>query len=133
MKVKKFLHTRMRVSDMTQTLAFYKKVLGIQVVEQKISPRGSQLAFLSVPNSEELIELCCFPSSGTVKIAEDLVHLAFEVEDMDNTIKHLQAKNIPITDGPMTTISGERFLFIDTPDGYEIELIQQPTNSPQHA
>ncbi len=133
MKVKKFLHTRMQVSDMPQTLAFYQNVLGIQVVEEKISPPGSQLAFLSVPNNEELIELCCFPSSGTVKVAEDLIHFAFEVEDMDKTLEDLQVKNIPITDGPMTTISGERFLFIDPPDGYEIELIQQPTNSPQHA
>ena len=45
MKVKKLLHTRMRVSDMEQTLTFYREVLGLEVVEQKVSPRGSQLAF----------------------------------------------------------------------------------------
>jgi len=132
MKVKKFLHTRMRVSDMNQTLDFYHTVLGLEVVEQTISPRGSHLAFLSVPHSEELIELCSFPSSGPVKVAEDLIHLAFEVDDIAETIKDLQAKEIPITDGPTTTMSGERFLFIDAPDGYEVELIQQPRLSAQH-
>ncbi len=64
MRVKKLLHTRMRVSDMGQTLGFYRDVLGLEVVEQKVSPRGSHLAFLAVPNSEELIELCSFPTSG---------------------------------------------------------------------
>lgn len=126
MKVKKLLHTRMRVSDMTQTLAFYRDVLGLEVVEQKVSPRGSQLAFLSVPNSDELIELCSFPASGEVKVQEDLVHLAFEVEDLDRTIQELESKGVPITDGPTQSSSGSRFIFIDAPDGYEVELIQRP-------
>jgi len=125
MKVKKLLHTRMRVSDMVQTLAFYREILGLEVVEQKVSPRGSHLAFLAVPNSDELIELCSFPTSGPVSVQEDLVHLAFEVDDLDQTIQELQTKGIPITDGPTQASSGSRFLFIDAPDGYEIELIQR--------
>jgi len=125
MRVKKLLHTRMRVSDMKQTLAFYQEILGLEVVDQKVSPRGSQLAFLAVPNSEELIELCSFPTSGPVQVQEDLVHLAFEVADLDNTIQELQAKGVPITDGPTQASSGSRFIFIDAPDGYEIELIQR--------
>lgn len=35
MRVKKLLHTRMRVSDMEQTLGFYREVLGLEVVEQR--------------------------------------------------------------------------------------------------
>ena len=92
---------------------------------RKVSPRGSQLAFLSVPNSQELIELCSFPSSGPIQVQEDLVHLAFEVGDLDQTIEELTAKRVPITDGPTQTASGSRFIFIDAPDGYEIELIQR--------
>jgi len=125
MKVGKLLHTRMRVSDMEQTVAFYTEVLGLEVLERKTSPRGSHLAFLKVPDSEELIELCSFPASGAVQVQEDLVHLAFEVEDMDHTIQELNSKGIPITDGPTTSSSGSRFIFIDAPDGYEIELIQR--------
>jgi len=126
MKVQKLLHTRMRVSDMDQTLAFYTKVLGLEVLERKVSPRGSHLAFLRVPNSEELIELCSFPPSGPVKVQEDLVHLAFQVENLDATIAALQQHDIRITDGPTTTSSGSRFIFIDAPDGYEVELIERP-------
>jgi lactoylglutathione lyase len=126
MRVKKLLHTRMRVSDMDQTIAFYKDILGLDVLERKTSPRGSHLAFLKVPNSEELIELCSFPASGPVKVQEDLVHLAFEVDNLDDTIRALEAKGIKITDGPTRSSSGSRFIFIDAPDGYEIELIERP-------
>lgn len=127
MKVKKFLHTRMRVSDMDQTIAFYTSVLGLEVLERKVSPRGSQLAFLKVPNSEELIELTSFPPSGPVKVQEDLVHLAFQVESLDDTIASLNATGVKVTDGPTKTSSGSRFIFIDAPDGYEIELIERPS------
>jgi lactoylglutathione lyase len=126
MRVKKLLHTRMRVSDMEQTIAFYTNVLGLEVLERKVSPRGSHLAFLKVPNSEELIELTSFPPSGPVKVQEDLVHLAFQVESLDDTIAWLHAKGVKVTDGPTQTSSGSRFIFIDAPDGYEIELIERP-------
>lgn len=126
MTVKKLLHTRMRVSNMDETIAFYRDILGLHVLEQKVSPRGSHLAFLAVPNSEELIELCSFPASGPVTVQEDLVHLAFEVENLDETIQDLQNKHIAIIDGPTHSSSGSRFIFIDAPDGYEIELIERP-------
>jgi lactoylglutathione lyase len=125
MQVKKLLHTRMRVSDMDQTIRFYTEVLGLEVLERKTSPRGSHLAFLKVPHSDELIELCSFPPSGPVRVQEDLVHLAFQVESLDDTIRALTAKDIRITDGPTTSSSGSRFIFIDAPDGYEIELIER--------
>jgi lactoylglutathione lyase len=125
LKITKLLHTRMRVSDMDETIAFYTKVLGLEVLERKVSPRGSHLAFLRVPNSDELIELCSFPPSGPVRVQEDLVHLAFQVEDLDATIGALQQQGIRITDGPTTTSSGSRFIFIDAPDGYEVELIER--------
>jgi lactoylglutathione lyase len=116
----------MRVSDMEQTIAFYTNVLGLEVLERKTSPRGSQLAFLKVPNSEELIELTSFPPSGPVSVQEDLVHLAFQVESLDDTIASLNVKGVKVTDGPTQTSSGSRFIFIDAPDGYEVELIERP-------
>jgi lactoylglutathione lyase len=126
MKITKLLHTRMRVSDLDQTIRFYTTVLGLEVIERKTSPRGSHLAFLKVPNSDELIELTSFPPSGPVKVQEDLIHLAFQVENMDDTIASLTAQGVTITDGPTQTSSGSRFIFIDAPDGYEIELIERP-------
>jgi lactoylglutathione lyase len=126
MNVKKLLHTRMRVSDLDETIRFYTTVLGLEVIDRKTSPRGSHLAFLKVPNSDELIELTSFPPSGPVKVQEDLVHLAFQVESLEDTMASLTAQGIRITDGPTASSSGSRFIFIDAPDGYEIELIERP-------
>jgi lactoylglutathione lyase len=126
MPVTKLLHTRMRVSNVDQTIQFYTDVLGLEVMERKTSPRGSHLAFLKVPNSEELIELASYPPSGPVKVQEDLVHLAFQVENLDETMRELTVKGVKITDGPTQSSSGSRFIFIDAPDGYEIELIERP-------
>ncbi len=125
MKVRKLLHTRMRVDDIDRTIAFYRDVLGLEVVERHESPRGSKLAFLKAAGSEELIELCSFPASGPVEVQPDLVHLAFEVDDLDAMIAELGRKNIPITDGPTTSSSGTRFAFIDAPERYEVELIER--------
>jgi lactoylglutathione lyase len=72
-----------------------------------------------------LIELTSFPPSGPVKVQEDLVHLAFQVESLDETMASLAAKGVKVTDGPTQTSSGSRFIFIDAPDGYEVELIER--------
>lgn len=126
MTVTKLLHTRMRVNDLDETVRFYTTVLGLEIIEQKTSPRGSRLAFLKTPNSDELIELTSYPPSGPVKVPEDLVHLAFQVDSLDRTIAALNEKGIKITDGPTQSSSGSRFIFVDAPDGYEIELIERP-------
>lgn len=125
MVVKKFLHTRMRVNDLDKTLDFYQKVFGFEVTRRHESPRGSKLAFLAVPNSEEEIEITYFPGSGSVKVQEDLMHLAFEVESMSAFQKHLKEIDVPLSDGPTKSSSGSTFAFVDAPEGYEIEVIER--------
>ena len=124
--VKKLHHTRYRVADLEKTVSFYKDVLGLAEVRRIKSPRGSELVFLKAPQSEELIEICCYPASGPVVIGPDLTHLAFEVDDIESFARHAAAKGYPLSDGPTTSSSGTVFAFIDAPEGYEIELIQAP-------
>ncbi len=128
MIVSKFLHTRMRVNDLECTLEFYQRVFGFEVTRRHESPRGSKLAFLSVPNSDEEIEITYFPGSGPVKVQEDLMHLAFEVESMKAFQDHLDQIGVPLSDGPTQSSSGSVFAFVDAPEGYEIEVIERPKN-----
>lgn len=123
--VKKLLHTRMRVENLDKTVDFYTRVFGLEVSMRKTSPRGSQLVFLRTPGSEEEIELTSFPASGPVNVPPDLMHLAFQVEDMEAFRKHAEACGYPFSDGPQTTASGSVIAFIDAPEGYEVELIQK--------
>ena len=122
----KFLHTRMRVSDLDESAGFYQKVFGLEVTRKHESPRGSKLVFLSVPNSDEEIELTYFPGSGPVVVQEDLMHLAFEVESMSVFQSHVESLGLSLSDGPTSSSSGSTFAFVDAPDGYEIEVIEKP-------
>ena len=123
--VSKFLHTRMRVDDLDRTVAFYEKVFGLQVTRRHESPRGSKLVFLAVPNSEEEIEVTFFPGSGPVQVQEDLMHLAFEVQSMDEFANHLEQIGYSFSDGPTRSSSGSVFAFVDAPEGYEVEVIEK--------
>ena len=125
MTVTKLLHTRFRVDDIERTIRFYTEILGLKEVSRKVSPRGSTLVFLATPGSEELIEITHFPASGPVHVQPDLVHLAFEVPDLQVFEKHLASHGVKFSDGPTTTSTGSVFAFIDAPEGYEIELIQR--------
>ena len=120
----RYLHTRFRVSDMEKSLRFYRDILGMEIVDQKTSPRGSILVFLEFPGTECKLELCSFPDSGKIEVPEDLVHLAFEVESLEKCILKLEQSGTSITEGPIESSNGTRFIFTEDPDKYEIELIQ---------
>ena len=120
----KYLHTRFRVHDMDRSVNFYNGILGMEIVERKTSPRGSQLVFLRLPGTKCDLELCSCPNSGNVAVPEDLVHLAFQVQDLEQCMRKLKEAKIPITEGPIETIGGTRFIFTEDPDKYEIELMQ---------
>ena len=98
--VKKLLHTRYRVNDLEATIRFYHDVLGLQEVRRHKSRRGSELVFLKAPESDELIELCCFPQSGPVQVQADLTHLAFEVDSLEEFGRHLASLGYNYSDGP---------------------------------
>ena len=124
--VKKLLHTRMRVNDLEATLKFYEEALGLVVSRRHTSPRGAQLAFLATPNSDEEIEICQMPDGApSVEVQPDLMHLAFEVEDLVAFAAAAKAKGYELSDGPTQTGSGSMIAFFDAPEGYEVELIQR--------
>jgi lactoylglutathione lyase len=112
------------VDDLERTVKFYKEVLGLEEVRRHKSARGSELAFLKAPESDELIELCRFPGSGPVQVQADLTHLAFEVDNLEDFGRHLTKMGMKYSDGPHKKDDGGGVAFIDAPEGYEIELIQ---------
>lgn len=124
--VTKLLHTRMRVNDIDATVKFYTEALGLTETRRHTSPRGAQLVFLATPNSDEEIELCQMPpGSPPVQVQEDLMHLAFAVDDLQAFAAEAAAKGYPLSDGPTETSSGSIIAFLDAPEGYEVELIQK--------
>ena len=125
MKVGRWLHTRLRVENLPQARHFFQKVLGLVPISESVSPRGSSLVFLQPSSGGEMLELCHFPASGPVKVPPDLIHLAFEVDDLDAFGRHATEHGYPWSDGPSTTAGGSRFAFLDAPECYEIEIIEK--------
>ncbi len=116
----------MRVNDLARTVKFYQEALGLTLSRQHTSPRGAQLAFLATPNSDEEIEICQMPPGApAVQVQPDLMHLAFEVENLAAFEVAIKAKGYALSDGPTKTSSGSVIAFIDAPEGYEVELIQR--------
>ena len=107
----------------TQAAAHFDQ---LTVARRSTSPRGAQIVFLATPNSEEEIEICQMPPGApAVVVQPDLMHLAFEVEDLAEFTRKVEAKGFKLSDGPTKSGSGSVIAFIDAPEGYEVELIQR--------
>src|SRR5690625_7384683 len=77
----KFLHTRIRVSDLEKSIEFYTQ-LGFECTRRTDkSPAGNQLAFMELPGNEHFLELTHSPDFK-VEFPEDLMHTALGVENL---------------------------------------------------
>lgn len=118
-----FLHTRLKVRDLERSIAFYTTHFHMVCRGRKTSPRGSQLAFLTMPGSPTELELAYLPWDPDFTLPEDIFHLAFKVEDMTATVERLRSAGVKITEEPSGRRDGGDMAFIEDPDGYEIELL----------
>jgi len=122
----RFLHTRIRVRDLTASIEFYQ-TLGYQVGERKDSPQGNSLAFLELPGNEVFLELCHSPDY-TATCPEDLMHTCLGVEDIITYCDGVEKAGIEIWPSGWREkfSSGERKMaFVTDPDGYEVEILER--------
>lgn len=118
-----FLHTRLKVRDLDRAIAFYSTHFHMVCRDRKTSPRGSQLAFMTMPGSPTELELAYLPWDPDFQLPEDIFHLAFRVEDMHASIAQMRAAGVKVTEEPSERRDGGNMAFIEDPDGYEIELL----------
>lgn len=124
----KFLHTRIRVSDLDRTIRFYE-TLGFKLTRRTDkSPAGNQLAFLELEGNEHFLELCHSPGFE-VKFPEDLMHTAIGVPDIMSYCGGLEQAGIAIwpDDWRQAFASGAKIkmAFVTDPDGYEVEILER--------
>lgn len=119
----RFLHLRIRIKNTDSSIKFYRDNFGCEVVNQKTSPRGNKLTFLSLPGNDAVMELCEFPENKNknFRIEDDLFHIAFGVKNMEETYKKMRKNGVKFTEGS----SKDKMCFVEDPDGYEIELIEK--------
>ena len=127
MSTVKFLHTRIRVSDLDATIAFYEKLGFVVTRRTDKSPAGNQLAFLELEGSDHFLELCYSPDFK-VEFPEDLMHTCVGVPDIVEYCGQLEAAGLEIwPDGwkEKFTGGGQKMAFVTDPDGYEVEILER--------
>lgn len=120
-------HVAVIVSDYQRSKHFYTEVLGLTVLRETYrSHRKSYKLDLGL-NGHYLIELFSFPNPPkrpTQPEACGLRHIAFGVDDVDETAKQLTALGIDVEPIRIDEITGKAFTFIKDPDGLPIEFYQ---------
>ncbi len=112
------------VKDLEKSLKFYKEILNFTEVKRFSPMDGINIVFLKDKNSGliELIENHNKPSEEND--ANTKVSIGLGVSDMERELNELKSKGIEPIRGPIEVPSGEKFVFIEDPDGVEIELIE---------
>ena len=122
-----FLHTRIRVSDLDQSIKWYQDHLGFQVISRSDkSPAGNQIVHLELPGNDHTLELT-YSDDYDVNVPEDLMHFAIGVPDLIAFCNQLENEGVEIwpSDWRQTFPTGRKMAFIDDPDGYEVELLER--------
>jgi lactoylglutathione lyase len=126
----RLLHTMIRVKDQDKSIDFYTRHLGMKVLRQKDFEGGrftNTFIGYGDESSEAVIELTYnWDREEPYSHGSGFGHLAVGVPDIYTTCAALEKEgvSIPRPPGPMkhgTTV----IAFIEDPDGYKIELIEQ--------
>ncbi|ENW07944.1 lactoylglutathione lyase [Acinetobacter beijerinckii] len=125
----RMLHTMLRVGNLEQSLMFYTEVLGMKLLRQRDYEEGRfTLAFVGYGDEENntVLELTHNWDTSSYELGNAYGHIAIGVNDAYQACEDIKARGGKVVReaGPMkggvTVIA-----FVEDPDGYKIELIQQ--------
>jgi len=120
----KYLHTMVRVADLTASMRFYCDALGLREVRRMENEKGRfTLVFLAAPGNEQAqVELTYnWGSEEIYGIGRAFGHLAYEVGDIYASCQRLMDHGVTINRPPRDG----RMAFVRSPEQISIELLQQ--------
>jgi lactoylglutathione lyase len=124
----KYLHTMVRVTDLEESLHFYRDLLGLEETRRIDNEKGRfTLVFLAPPGQHEApIELTYNWDPEEYTGGRNFGHLAYEVEDIYAFCEKLQKEGITINRPPRDG----HMAFIRSPDNVSIEILQKGDRLP---
>ena len=129
----RMLHTMLRVGNLEKSLKFYTEVLGMTLLRQRDYEEGRfTLAFVGYGDemNTTVLELTHNWDTTSYELGNAYGHIAIAVDDAYQSCEDIKARGGKVVReaGPMkggiTVIA-----FVEDPDGYKIELIQQDANA----
>jgi catechol 2,3-dioxygenase-like lactoylglutathione lyase family enzyme len=115
-----FNHAMIYAANVERALGFYRDLLGFKLVDEFRHEGKPVYARLRAPGGDGTIALH-MAGPGT-PLASDGVRLYFEIRELDNFCRKLQAKGFYITQMPRMMPWGWRHAYLNDPDGHEISL-----------
>ena len=124
----KYLHTMVRVTDLTVSLRFYCDALGLRELSRKDFPRGRfTLVFLAAPGDESAqVELTHNWDPEQYGGGRNFGHLAYSGDDIYATCQRLKDHGVVINRPPRDG----NMAFVRSPDLHSIELLQKGEPKP---
>ena len=142
-------HTGFTVSNLDRSVAFYRDLLGCEVLATQEKEGGYlaaivgypnahvRMAHLRVPGGEHVIELFEYlaPEGDNADVGPGNVgssHLCFVVDDLPGTYERLRELGVDSFVSPPVEVDtgvnrGGCALYLRDPDGITVELFQPPT------
>ena len=124
----KIHHIAIICSDYQISKRFYTEILGFKIVSEVFRKERDSYKLDLALNDTYCIELFSFPNPPqrvSQPEACGLRHLAFEVDDIEQTRNYLISKNIASETIRMDEFTEKKFFFITDPDGLPIEFYEK--------
>ena len=117
-------HVAILASDYKKTKEFYVDKLGFEVIRENYrEDREDYKIDLRLGDSElEVFVVKNAPARSNYPEALGLRHLAFTVEDIEDTVRRLNEKGIETEPIRWDTYTNKRMTFFKDPDGLPLEI-----------
>jgi len=122
------IHSMIRVLDEARSVDFYRRALGLEVVD-RLPFDGFTLLYLRAPEGPFELELTVnHDRTQPYDLGDGYGHLAVVVDDLE--AEHARMAQAGIEPGPIRDMAHKgkplaRFFFITDPDGYRTEVLQR--------
>lgn len=127
LQLKHIHHIAIICSDYEKSKQFYTEILGLEIVREVYREERKSYKLDLALNGNYCIELFSFPNPParpSTPEAQGLRHLAFAVENLDQTVIFLNSKNIYVEPIRVDEFTQKRFTFIADPDRLPIEFYE---------
>jgi glyoxylase I family protein len=127
-KLNRVHHIAIICTDYARSKHFYTQVLGLKIVREVYrEQRDSYKLDLEVAGQYQ-VELFSFPNPSprpSRPEAAGLRHLAFEVDDIDEAVAHVELAGIAVEPIRVDEFTDKRYTFFADPDGLPIEFVEK--------
>lgn len=127
MKTTGIHHVAIICSNYARSKAFYVETLGFSIIQETFrTARNSYKLDLKVAENTQ-IELFSFPNPPERPSKPEscgLRHLAFQVDDVEQTVIYLKSKGLEVENIRVDEITGKKFTFFKDPDNLPLEIYE---------